>query len=141
MAEVVFRRLAADAGLADRVEVSSRGTQGWHEGKPADPRTVVALAERGYDGSAHRAAQLTDADIADTDMLIALATDHESAMLERGADPAVVRLFTAYDPAAPEDPDVFDPYYTDQAAFDTVLEQVERSAAALLSELRPRLTA
>lgn len=141
MAEVVFRSLAADAGLADQVEVSSRGTQGWHEGKPADPRTVAALAARGYDGSEHRAARLTDADIADHDMLIALATDHEAAMLERGADRAAVTLFTAYDPAAPADPDVFDPYYTDQAAFDTVLEQVERGAAALLAELRPRLTA
>ncbi|SJN13414.1 Low molecular weight protein tyrosine phosphatase [Leucobacter sp. 7(1)] len=139
MGEVVLRQLVAEAGLADRIEVSSLGTQGWHQGKPADPRTVVALAERGYDGSAHRAAQLTDADIADHELLIALARDHEEVLLDRGADPARVSLFTTFDPERPADPDVFDPYYTDQAAFDEVLTQVERGAAVLLDELRARL--
>ncbi|TCK39873.1 protein tyrosine phosphatase [Leucobacter luti] len=136
MGEVVLRQLIADAGLADRFEVTSRGTGGWHQGDPADPRTLAALAARGYNGAAHRAAQLTDADIRDHDLLIALARDHERALLDRGADPDRVALLTTWDPDQPSDPDVFDPYYSDADAFDTVLTQVERSAAAVLEQLR-----
>ena len=138
MAEAVFLRLVADAGLGERFTASSSGTEGWHTGRPADPRTLAALAARGFDGSAHRASQVSDAEIAHGDLLVALARTHRDALLARGADPARVVLFTDFDPAEPADPDVFDPYFDDQAAFDAVLAQVERGAARLLAELRDR---
>jgi len=133
--EVVFRSLVEEAGLAERFAVTSRGTHGFHVGDGADPRTVAALAAAGYDGSAHRAAQLSDADLAANDLLIALDRGHERIMRERGADPARVRLLTAFDPERPADPDVFDPYYSDERAFTRVLEQIERSCAVLLDAL------
>ncbi|WP_125100420.1 low molecular weight protein-tyrosine-phosphatase [Leucobacter chromiireducens] len=136
MAEVVFRALAERAGFGDRVVVRSSGTEAWHTGKPADPRTVTALAARGFDGSAHRASQVSGAEITHDELLVALARGHRDALIARGADPERVVLFTEFDPAAPADPDVFDPYYDDQAAFDAVLAQVERGAAELLARLR-----
>ncbi|GAA1601074.1 low molecular weight protein-tyrosine-phosphatase [Leucobacter chromiireducens] len=139
MAEVVFQELTERAGIASRFSVRSSGTEAWHTGKPADPRTVTALAARGFDGSAHRASQVSDAEIAGDELLVALARGHRDALLARGADPARVVLFTDFDPSSPADPDVFDPYYDDQAAFDGVLEQVERGAAELLTQLRLRL--
>ncbi len=141
MGEVVLRQLAAAAGLSEKLEVTSRGIMGWHEGKPADPRTVDALRTRGFEGSEHRAARLTDADIAENDMLVAMAREHRDAMIERGADPAQVVLFTDFDPASPADPDVFDPYYDGEAAFAAVLHQVERTAEVLLERVRPTLDA
>ena len=139
MGEVVLRSLAEDAGLGERIAITSRGTGGWHAGDPADPRTVAALADAGYDGSAHRAAQVSPADIRDNALLVALARDHESALLGAGADRERVELLTAYDPARPADPDVFDPYFSDDRAFAEVLVQVERSCRALLDALAPRL--
>ncbi|MBL3685426.1 low molecular weight phosphotyrosine protein phosphatase [Leucobacter zeae] len=139
MGEVVFRRLAEDAGLGDRFVVTSRGTEGWHAGRPAHEGTRIALAEAGYDGSAHRAARLSDADIAEHDLLIALARGHEAEMLARGADPERLALLTAFDPERPEDPDVFDPYWSEQPVYAEVLAQVERSCRALLAELRGRM--
>lgn len=133
MGEVIFRALAEEAGVADRFVITSRGTHNYHVGNGADPRTVASLAEAGYNGSAHRAAQLSDADIASHDLLIALDRGHEEIMRGRGAER--VELLTAYDPASPADPDVFDPYYSDAAAFDDVREQVERSCRALLTAL------
>src|ERR1700712_1097026 len=57
MAEVVLRDLVHRAGLDDRIAVSSAGTGDWHVGEKADPRTIVALQKRGYDGQPHRARQ------------------------------------------------------------------------------------
>jgi protein-tyrosine phosphatase len=134
--EVVFRAMAEQAGLGGRFAVTSRGTHGYHVGEGADPRSVDALAAAGYDGRAHRAARLSDADIAGNDLLIALDRGHERIMRERGVAAERLALLTAFDPERPEDPDVFDPYYSDERAFARVLEQIERSCAVLLDELR-----
>lgn len=139
MGEVVLRSLAEQAGLGERFVVTSRGTHGYHVGDPADPRTLVALAERGYDGSAHRAAQVSPADIEQHDLLIALDRGHERRLRSLGADPQRLSLLTAFDPERPADPDVFDPYYSDQHSFDEVLAQVERSSAVLLDRLVARM--
>ncbi|QZY50815.1 low molecular weight protein-tyrosine-phosphatase [Leucobacter tenebrionis] len=138
MGEVIFRAMAEQAGVAERFVVTSRGTHGYHVGEPADPRTLTALAAAGYDGSAHRAAQVSPADIADHDLLIALDRGHERRLRELGADPERLSLLTVHDPARPGDPDVFDPYYSDQHAFHQVLEQIERSCTALLEHLTRR---
>lgn len=136
MGEVVFRALAARAGLGDHVEVTSSGVHGCHAGEGADPRAVRALAAAGYDGSRHRSSRLSDTELRECDLLIAMDRGHQQEMLSRGASPERVRLLTEYDPAQPNDPDVFDPYYADDAAFETVLAQVERSCVALLAELQ-----
>lgn len=138
MGEVVFRAMAEQAGLGERFVVTSRGTHGSHAGEPADPRTLVALTAAGYDGTAHRAAQVTTADVADHDLLIAMDRGHEQRLRALGADPERLSLLTAFDPEHPADPDVFDPYYSEQNAFDAVLAQVERSSAVLLDRLADR---
>ena len=46
-AEGVMRRLVADAGLEDVVEVDSAGTGGWHVGEPPDARATAAARRRG----------------------------------------------------------------------------------------------
>lgn len=139
MGEVIFRELTEREGIGDRFEVSSHGTGAWHVGNPADPRTLAALAKAGYDGSKHRAAQLAKSDIARTDLLVALAREHETHMLDLGAAPDQVTLLTPFDPDSPADPDVFDPYFSEQHAFDEVLHQVARSCARLLAHLAPQL--
>lgn len=141
MGEVIFRELAEQAGLGERFQVTSRGTHGYHVGDGADPRTVDSLAEAGFDGSAHRAAQFSRTDIDDNDLLIALDRGHERFMLAQGAPRDQVVLLTEFDPSGPADPDVFDPYYSDRASFDEVREQVERSCRALLDHLRGRIGA
>ena len=135
MAEVVFRELARRAGRENEFEVFSRGTQGWHQGKPADPRTLDALTASGYDGAAHRAGQVQDRDITDADVIVALDRGHEEMLLESGAPRDRVVLLSAFDPESPDDPDVFDPYYSDEQAFTDVLARIERSCAALLDHL------
>ncbi len=56
LAEAVARREFELAGLD--IQVDSCGTGNWHVGEGADPRSVRAAAEAGYDLSSHRARQL-----------------------------------------------------------------------------------
>lgn len=135
MGEVVFRELAERAGQADRFTVMSSGTHDYHIGKGADPRTVSTLRDAGYNGSSHRASQLSNEEVDNYDLFIAMDRGHEAILLSRGIAPERIRLMTDFDPEHPSDPDVFDPYYSDEQAFEMVLAQVARSCAVLLDEL------
>jgi protein-tyrosine phosphatase len=141
MAEVVFRDLAVRAGVGDWVVPTSAGTGDWHVGERADHRTLAALERRGYDGSAHRAKQFTMAAFHDNDLVIALDRTHERilrhwAQLDDHRDR--ISLLTSFDPTAMA-PDVPDPYYADDRAFDDVLGMIESASRALFRQLEPAI--
>ena len=135
MGEAIFRELAVRAGVDDCFEVMSSGTHGYHVGEGADPRALAALTAAGYDGSHHRASQLSELEVNEYDLLIALDRGHEEVLLGRGVSRDRIKLLTDFDPEQPSDPDVFDPYYSDARVYTQVLEQVERSCVALLAHL------
>src|SRR6516162_7259180 len=72
MAETVLRASLAEAGLAEVVTLDSAGTGDWHLGEPMYPQARRALARRGYDGSAHHAAQFQASWVADRDLVLAM---------------------------------------------------------------------
>src|SRR6476646_4701246 len=76
MGHVIFQRMVDDAGLADRVRVSSSGTGDWHVGEHADPRTVAELARHGYDGARHRAREFDPAEFDEIDLVLTSDEDH-----------------------------------------------------------------
>src|SRR5215470_9720110 len=86
MAEAVLRRMAAEAGLADQVTVSSAGMGGWHIGEGADPRAMAALGRRGY-ALRHAARQWLPPDFAQTDLVVALDGDHYRQLVRMAPDP------------------------------------------------------
>jgi protein-tyrosine phosphatase len=143
MAEVVFRALATQRGLGDRVLSRSAGTGDWHLGERADQRTLEALSRRGYDGSAHRARQFSAASFADNDLIVALDRTHErilKAWARSADDKGKVTLLRAYDPAA-STMDVPDPYYAGPPMFDSVLAMIETATRGLFSQLEPAVRA
>jgi protein-tyrosine phosphatase len=138
IAEVVLRRLVEDAGLAGSVEVDSAGTGAWHLGDGADPRAVDVLRSNGYDGSAHLARAFAADWFADRDLVVALDRGHLRTLTATARDEtqrAKVRLLRSFDPDAPTDADVADPYYGGARDFAEVLEQVERACRGLLAEV------
>ncbi|GGW20802.1 low molecular weight protein-tyrosine-phosphatase [Streptomyces capoamus] len=141
MAESVFRARVAQAGLEGRVAVDSAGTGGWHEGEPADPRTVSVLEEHGYDGE-HTARQFLPSWFTRLDLVIALDTGHLRAlrrMAPTAEDARKIRLLRSYDPAAGDDLDVPDPYYGGRDGFEECLEMVEAASTGLLAAVREEL--
>ncbi|WEO96467.1 low molecular weight protein-tyrosine-phosphatase [Streptomyces sp. FXJ1.172] len=158
MAESVFRARVAEAGLEDRVEVDSAGTGGWHEGEPADPRTVSVLEEHGYD-SGHVARQFQPSWFARLDLVIALDTGHLKALRRLAPteeDVRKVHLLRSYAHPSPghrssasashspaesagDGLDVPDPYYGHRDGFEECLKMVEAASTGLLAAVREHL--
>jgi protein-tyrosine phosphatase len=129
MADVVLSERISDAGLDDRVTVSSSGTGGWHVGGPMDRRAAATLTAAGYDATRHRAQQWSGNDDAD----LVLTMDAQN-LADVGGASARVMAFRTFDPLEPGS-DVPDPYYGGDSGFEEVLTMVERTAQFLVAEL------
>ena len=138
MAEVIVRQKLIDAGLADHVRVTSSGIGGWHVGNPADSRALAELSAAGYDGSSHRAQQFSGQQM-DADLIVALATRHVSELVAQGVPEEKVRLLRSFDPAAPENASVEDPYYGGPEGFTVTREQIEAAADGILDWVRSQV--
>ncbi|WP_395600886.1 low molecular weight protein-tyrosine-phosphatase [Pseudomonas sp. B19125] len=138
-AEGVLRHKLREAGLAGQVEVASAGTGEWHIGNPPDQRSQRAALVRGYDLSAQRAQQVSRADFARYDLILAM--DHSNLRnlqaLHPGQGKAELDLFLRrYDAEVDEVPD---PYYEGEQGFERVLDLIERACDLLVIELKGRL--
>ena len=139
-AEAVMRKVVAREGLEGEVAIDSAGTGAWHVGHPPDERSTAAAATRGIvlDGVAR---QVTAADFADYDLLLAADRENVTALRRVAPDAeaaAKVVLLRSFDPeaVAAGDLDVPDPYYGGEQGFEHVLDLVERACEGLLDTLR-----
>ncbi|WP_028477362.1 low molecular weight protein-tyrosine-phosphatase [Nocardia sp. CNY236] len=136
MAEKMFAAHLYRAGLADRVRVDSAGTQSWHVGAEADPRTSRTLRKYGYPtghvaavfGTEHRSA----------DLVVALDRSHQRELDRLGVARQRLRLLRTFDPVA-DDEEVADPYYGGTADFERVHDQIAAAIPGLLEWVRLEL--
>ena len=138
MAEAIVRQKLIDAALDPHVRVTSSGIGGWHVGHPADERALAELSAHGYDGSAHRAQQFSGQQM-EADLIVALATRHVSELVAQGVPEEKIRLLRSFDPAAPENASVDDPYYGGPEGFTVTREQIEAAADGILDWVRARV--
>ncbi|MFV8754187.1 low molecular weight protein-tyrosine-phosphatase [Nannocystaceae bacterium ST9] len=140
-AEGVFQHLVERAGLADRFVIDSAGTGAWHAGERADPRARAEAKRRGVE-LASIARQVVAGDFARFDWLIAMDRRNRADLLglARG-EPArqKVRLFREFDPSAPREAEVPDPYYGGEQGFAEVFDICWRAGEGLLEQLRGQL--
>lgn len=133
-------RLVADAGLTKAISIDSAGTGAYHEGELPDPRSRAAARRRGLE-LVSRARQFTRADLDRFDLVIAMDRRnlrHIEALAAGRAAP-VIALLRSFDPTAPPDGEVPDPWSGGEAGFEEVLDQCERACAGLLAHVRERL--
>lgn len=135
-AEGVFRHLLAQEAPELRVDVDSAGTAGYHIGDPPDPRTQRAAARRGIDLSGLRARQVTPADFAHFDLILAMDGDNlkELQRMRPAPSRAQLRLFLEYAPQLGLR-DVPDPYYGDAGGFERVLDLAAAASRGLIAAL------
>lgn len=142
MAEAVFHARVEDAGLGGLVEADSAGTDGWHEGEGADPRTVAVLESNGYRLD-HTARRFQKCWFSRLDLVVALDAGHLRALrllAPTEQDAAKVQLLRSYDPGgAGGDLDVPDPYYGGVDGFEACLEMVEAASTGLLAAVREQV--
>lgn len=136
VADVVLNDRISAAGLAG-VSVESFGTAGWHTGEPMDQRSAASLTGAGYDASRHRARQFGTADAEAFDLVLAMDRTHHRELVALGVPAERLLLFREFDPD-PGDGEVPDPYYGGPDGFADVLAMIERTADALVEELRGR---
>ena len=134
MAEGVFRHLVEEAGLSDQIAVDSAGTISYHVGERAHRGTRQVLQKHGidYDG---RSRQVTSADFANFDYLLAMDRGHYEALQSRKpeGDGPVIRLYLEYADGI-SNMDMPDPYYNGN--FEQVYRLVDAGARGLLAAIR-----
>jgi protein-tyrosine phosphatase len=138
-AEGVLRHKLREVGLADQVEVASAGTGDWHVGKAPDKRSQAAAKLRGYDLSAQRAQQVTRADFATYDLILAMDNSNLRHLkaLQPAKGKAELDLFLRRFQS--EIDEVPDPYHDSDQGFEQVLDLIERASDLLVIELKGRL--
>ena len=169
MAEVVLRDRLAAAGIPDSgpggVAVTSAGVSDEERGNPIDSRARRVLTEAGYGVGAddvsratasaiasHTAHRVTDAEITEADLLLAMTDSHWDVLQRRaaglGAEPDRIRMYRELDPASAQQAEavtaggssrgvlnVPDPWYGTMADFLDTLEVVERVSDELAEQL------
>ena len=169
MAEIVLGDRLAAAGIhmrePDGVVVTSAGVSDEERGNPIDSRARRVLAEAGYGTGAddvsrateiaitsHTAHRITDAEIAEADLLLAMTDSHWNVLQRRaaglGTEPSRIRMYRELDPAAAQQVEavaagrasrsvlnVPDPWYGTMADFVDTLEVVERVSDELAEQL------
>ncbi len=136
LAEGLLRREIKARGLD--WEVASGGTAGYHTGKAPDPRSQAVAREHGLDISDQRSYHVTADDLEVYDVVFAMDRQNAADLKARARTQVQsdkVHLFLDYAGlAASEGPDVFDPYYDDDA-YAGVYAQVERAARKAVDRL------
>ena len=169
MAEVVLRDRLAAAGIPDSgsggVTVTSAGVSDEERGNPIDSRARRVLTEAGYGVGAddvsrataiaiasHTAHRVTDAEITEADLLLAMTDSHWNVLQRRagglGAEPDRIRMYRELDPASTQQVEavaaggssrsvlnVPDPWYGTMADFLDTLEVVERVSDEFAEQL------
>ncbi len=133
LGEAIFRQRAAEAGLAERFEIDSAGTHGWHEGEGADPRARRVGQERGVPVTSIARAVVA-ADFERFDLILAMDRGHLRELQKRCPTPLRdrIRLMREWDGS---EHDVPDPYYDGEEAFERVFEMLDVCCRTLLAEL------
>lgn len=140
VAEGVFQRMLEGAGLVGKVYVDSAGTHSYHIGAPPDPRSQATALRRGVDLRNLRARQVTVADFAEFDYVLAMDSDNLTGLLALCQTPELrsrAQLFMDYAPELPER-EVPDPYYGGANGFERVMDLIEVAAEGLLVNIRQR---
>ena len=169
MAEIVLCDRLAAAGIPDSgpggVTVTSAGVSDEERGNPIDSRARRVLTEAGYGTGAddvsratdsaiasHTAHRVTDAEIAEADLLLAMTDSHWNVLQRRaaglGAEPTRIRMYRELDPASAQQAEavtvggssrsvlnVPDPWYGTMADFLDTLEVVERVSDEFAEQL------
>lgn len=127
--EAVARVEFARAGFA--VEVASAGTEGYHVGDAADPRSIAIAEGYGYPLARHRARQVVRADFERYDYVLAMDRVNLRALERVRPDSGGVTplLFLG-------DAEVPDPYYGSHADFERVVALARSGVDAWIERLR-----
>ena len=133
----MFALLVKQAGLSEKYEVDSAGTDDYHVGQSPDARMRQVAAAHGlrYGGKSR---QFETGDFDAFDVIIAMDDSNKDNILRLARDSedeAKVHMMRKYDSQSQSEKVVPDPYYGGKDGFENVYLIVERSSKGLLEAL------
>jgi len=136
MACTVARHMVAQAGRQRELAIDAAGTDAFHVGQRMDERARATLIQHNYEPSKDRSRQIRTEDFERYDLILAMDEDNLAALRRRCpvALQHKLRLFLTYAPELGTG-EVPDPYYSNQAGFERVLQLCEAGARGLLLQV------
>jgi protein-tyrosine phosphatase len=140
LAEAIFAHYVRDDGLGERIFADSAGTDGWHAGENADPRTCGIGRKYGIDVPSI-ARQFEPGDFERFDLILAMDRGHYKTLRARAsqAQRDKVRLMRDYDVPEHRGADVPDPYYGGAQGFEEMYQMLAVCCRNLLDSLKVRV--
>jgi protein-tyrosine phosphatase len=134
LAEALFNKHVAEAGLQQHFIADSCGTAAYHIGEQPDARSRSNAQENDLTYS-HQARQIKATDFTEFDFIIPMDASNMSnlAKVNPGGS-ASVQLMRDYDEGF-EGADVPDPYFGGDSGFQDVFDTLDRSTKALLNKI------
>jgi protein-tyrosine phosphatase len=139
-AEGLFIHKVKEAELESFFYIDSAGTAAYHVGEGANSKSQATANKHGIHLPS-RARKFEYADLEEFDLVLAMDKENFSNIHDldrRGRFSHKIKLMRDYDPT-PENGSVPDPYYGGLQGFENVFQILERSAEALLNELKPHI--
>ena len=133
-AEGIMLELVREAGLEGSIGVDSAGTESWHAGKGADPRSQAEANGRGI-SLPSRSRQFKASDFSKFDYVVAMDNSNFQNLLALAPNADAKNrlcLLREYHPANPGKLDVPDPYYGGPGGFADVFDLCDESCRRLL---------
>lgn len=136
-AEGVMRRLVEERGVAERFEIDSAGTGGWHVGDLPDKRMRIHARRRGLELE-HRCRQVRESDFERFDIIVGMDDNNIAELLRLAPTPEAMDKvvgMAAFVGKAMRCDAIPDLYYEGAEGFELVLDLLEDGCANLLSRL------
>uniref|UniRef100_A0AC11D1B2 Uncharacterized protein n=1 Tax=Ovis aries TaxID=9940 RepID=A0AC11D1B2_SHEEP len=137
IAEAVFRKLVTDQSISDNWRIDSAATSTYELGNPPDYRGQACMKKHGIPMS-HVARQVTKEDFATFDYILCMDESNLRDLNRKSNQVkncrAKIELLGSYDPQ--KQLIIEDPYYGNEADFETVYQQCVRCCRAFLEKVR-----
>ena len=137
IAEAVFRKLVTDQNISDDWRIDSAATSTYELGNPPDYRGQACMKKHGIPMS-HVARQVTKEDFATFDYILCMDESNLRDLNRKSNQVkncrAKIELLGSYDPQ--KQLIIEDPYYGNDADFETVYQQCVRCCRAFLEKVR-----
>ncbi|KAM9700485.1 low molecular weight phosphotyrosine protein phosphatase isoform 1-T1 [Dama dama] len=137
IAEAVFRKLVTDQNISDNWRIDSAATSTYELGNPPDYRGQACMKKHGIPMS-HVARQVTKEDFATFDYILCMDESNLRDLNRKSNQVkncrAKIELLGSYDPQ--KQLIIEDPYYGNDADFETVYQQCVRCCRAFLEKVR-----
>jgi len=141
LAEGLFAKKVMEAGLSDKIKVSSCGTSGYHNGEPPDERSQENALQNGLDISHLRSSQFQISDFETQDKIYVMDQSNYNDVKKLCPDPELMNKVDLFlnliNPG--ENQKVPDPYFGGAGGFQEVYDLVDAASDKLLQLLKKEL--